>query len=66
MNRNAGEICFIAKEEEGEKLSRALFNKEVHCNALCLVLFIFSYFEADNKYCCHETRDRMMDHWPRY
>ena len=62
MNRNAGEICFIAKEEEGEKLSRALFNKEVHC----LVLFIFSYFEADNKCCCHETRDRMMDHWPRY
>ena len=38
MNRNAGKICFIAKEEEGEKLSWALFNKEVHC-----VLF-YSYF----------------------
>ena len=37
MNRNAGEICFIAKKEEGEKLSRALFNKEVHC-------LVYSYF----------------------
>ena len=45
MNRNAGEICFIAKREGRGKVELG-FIQTVGSALSCVSLFTFSYFEA--------------------